>query len=475
MDSLDIRATVLVVDDEKSILDLAAAALEKAGHDVRCEMTMTDALRQVRSSDLDVVLTDLRIGDEDGLELCEQAIALRPDIPVVVMTGYSTIEAAIGALRAGAYDFITKPLEPEALEAAVRRAAEHRALTKEIERLRRQVEGPITDFGMVGRSPAMRRVFDLIDRIGDSDATVLITGESGTGKELVAKALHKQSRRGGPFVAINCAAMPAQLLESELFGHVKGAFTDAKRARDGLFVEAHGGTLFLDEIGEMDMAMQPKLLRALQERKARPVGAGQEKEFDTRIVAATNRDLEDDVEDGRFREDLYYRVNVVGIQLPPLRARGHDVLRLGQVFVEQFAENTGRNVTGISQPAAERLLEYDWPGNVRELENCMERAVTLARFEELTVEDLPERIRKYQSSRVIIDTQDPDEMPSLETLERRYVHRVLKVVGGNKTQAAKVLGVDRRTLYRKLERWEKKDQTELDAQRAKETISALED
>ncbi|MAQ16425.1 MAG: Fis family transcriptional regulator [Sandaracinus sp.] len=475
MDNEQLRATVLVVDDEKSILDLAQASLSKAGHDVKCEMTMADALRQVRSSDIDVVLTDLRIGEESGLELCEQAIALRPDIPVVVMTGYTTIDAAIGALRAGAYDFITKPLEPEALNAAVRRAGQHRELTQEVKRLRRQVEGPITDFGMVGRSPAMRRVFDLIDRIGDSDATVLITGESGTGKELVAKALHKQSRRDGPFIAINCAAMPATLLESELFGHVRGAFTDAKRSRDGLFVEASGGTLFLDEIGEMDMEMQPKLLRALQERKARPVGSGQERAFDTRIVAATNRDLEEEVSKGAFREDLFYRINVVGISLPPLRARGHDVLRLSQLFVEQFAKNTGRDVKGISQPAAERLLEYDWPGNVRELENCVERAVTLARFEELTVEDLPERIRKFQSSRVIIDTQDPSEMPTLETLERRYVHRVLKVVGGNKTQAAKVLGVDRRTLYRKLERWEQADQSELEEKRASETIATLED
>jgi len=475
VDNEQLRATVLVVDDEKSILDLAQASLSKAGHDVKCEMTMADALRQVRSSDIDVVLTDLRIGEESGLELCEQAIALRPDIPVVVMTGYTTIDAAIGALRAGAYDFITKPLEPEALNAAVRRAGQHRELTQEVKRLRRQVEGPITDFGMVGRSPAMRRVFDLIDRIGDSDATVLITGESGTGKELVAKALHKQSRRDGPFIAINCAAMPATLLESELFGHVRGAFTDAKRSRDGLFVEASGGTLFLDEIGEMDMEMQPKLLRALQERKARPVGSGQERAFDTRIVAATNRDLEEEVSKGAFREDLFYRINVVGISLPPLRARGHDVLRLSQLFVEQFAKNTGRDVKGISQPAAERLLEYDWPGNVRELENCVERAVTLARFEELTVEDLPERIRKFQSSRVIIDTQDPSEMPTLETLERRYVHRVLKVVGGNKTQAAKVLGVDRRTLYRKLERWEQADQSELEEKRASETIATLED
>ncbi len=449
---------VLIVDDEREILELAQHLLEREGYTVTTAATEEDGTRLAKAiDDLDLVLTDLRIGEGSGLKLCESVISGRPDIPVVVMTGYSTIDTAIGALRAGAYDYLGKPFNADALRASVKRATSHRELTAEVRRLRREVEGPALDFDMLGRSQPMREVFDLIDRIGDSNTTVLVSGESGTGKELAARALHKRSGRTGRFVAINCAAMPANLLESELFGHVKGAFTDAKGARQGLFLDANGGTLFLDEIGELDIELQPKLLRALQERTVRPVGGSEEKPFDTRIVTATNRDLEAEIAKGQFREDLYYRVNVVNIHLPPLRARGHDVLRLAQHFVTQFAESAGRAVQGLSEPAAERILAYDWPGNVRELQNCIERAVTLARFDQLTIDDLPEKVRSFESSRVVIDTQDPSEMPTLETLEKRYVRRVLRAVAGNKTQAAKVLGVDRRTLYRKLDRWGAQD------------------
>ncbi|HJK90772.1 MAG TPA: sigma-54 dependent transcriptional regulator [Polyangiaceae bacterium LLY-WYZ-15_(1-7)] len=467
---------ILVVDDEAEIRDLAEAALKKDGHTVKTATTQAEAERFVRNlGQLDVVLTDLRIGEDDGLEVCQSVLDIRPDVPVIVMTGYTSMDAAIGALRAGAWDFLPKPLELEPLRAAIRRATQHRALSQEVKRLRREVDGPVAEFDMVGRSPSMRRVFDLIERVGDSDATVLVTGESGTGKELVARALHRQSGREGRFVAVNCAAMPANLLESELFGHVRGAFTDAKRSREGLFIEADGGTLFLDEIGEMAPEMQAKLLRALQERKVRPVGSSQERAFDTRIIAATNRDLEDDVAEDRFREDLFYRINVVNVHLPPLRARGHDILRLAQRFVEDNAERMGRDVKGLSEPAAERLLAYDWPGNVRELENCIERAVTLARFEQITTDDLPERVRTHESSRLLVDTQDPSELPTLETLERRFVRKVLQVVGGNKTQAAKVLGIDRRTLYRKLARWEKQDKKarEREAQREQSSDDVL--
>jgi two-component system response regulator HydG len=291
-------------------------------------------------------------------------------------------------------------------------------------------------------------------RVIDGDAPVLITGESGTGKELVARAIHKRSERGeGPFIAVNCAAMPPNLLESELFGHVRGAFTDAKRSHDGLFVQASGGTLFLDEIGEMPLEMQPKLLRALEERSVRPIGGTQNVSFDTRIIAATNRDLETDVEDGRFREDLFYRIDVVRIHVPPLRSRGNDVLLLAQHFLERVASRAGKAVTGFTGAAAQRLLEYDWPGNVRELQNFIERAVTLTRFEEITVDDLPKKIRNYHASQMVIVGDDPEQLMSLEELERRYIQRVLKAVTGNKTQAARVLGLDRRTLYRKLKRY----------------------
>src|SRR5262249_31451078 len=291
-------------------------------------------------------------------------------------------------------------------------------------------------------------------RVSESDTSVLITGESGTGKEVVARALHQRSRRaGGPFVAINCAAMPETLLESELFGHEKGAFTDAKAKTLGLFVRASGGTLFLDEIGDMPLGLQPKLLRALQERKVRPVGGGGEVSFDARVIAATHRDLETAVDEKRFREDLYYRINVIHVPLPPLRARGNDVLILAQQFLHQFAAQSGKNVDGLSTAAAERLLSYHWPGNVRELSNSIERAVALTQFDRLQVEDLPEKVRDYRPSHIIVASEDASDLVSMEEVERRYVLRVLQAVGGNKTMAAQILGFDRKTLYRKLERY----------------------
>ncbi len=283
---------------------------------------------------------------------------------------------------------------------------------------------------------------------------MLITGESGTGKEVVARALHRHGRRQhGPFVAVNCAAMPEALLESELFGHARGAFTDARSARIGLFTQANGGTLLLDEIGDLPLALQPKLLRALQERTVRPVGGDAEVPFDVRLIATTNRDLETAVEEGRFREDVYFRINVIHIALPPLRARGADVLSLAQHFVARYATQTGKRVTGLSPAAAKRLLAYTWPGNVRELQNCIERAVALTQFEEIAVEDLPDKIQAHQPSHILIAGDDPTELGPLEAVERQYILRVMEAVGGNKTSAAQVLGIGRKTLYRKLEQY----------------------
>ncbi|AKQ69130.1 Response regulator of zinc sigma-54-dependent two-component system [Myxococcus hansupus] len=412
-----------------------------------------EALGLLAAEDFDVVLTDLRMPGMDGLALCERIALNRPDIPVVVVTAFGSLETAVAAIRAGAYDFVTKPIDVDALVLVLERAVQHRALREEVRRLRQEL-GRRDDSGtVVGESPAMKQAYALIDRVADLDSTVLITGESGTGKEVAARAVHTRGRRkDGPFVAINCAAMPEALLESELFGHAKGAFTDAKAARTGLFVQANGGTLFLDEVGELPLTLQPKLLRALQERTVRPVGGDTEVPFDARIVSATNRDLELAVEEDRFREDLYYRLNVIGVELPPLRARGNDVLALSQRFIEQFASRTGKRVLGPSPAAAQRLLAYGWPGNVRELQNCLERAVALTSFEELTVDDLPERVRNYSQPRVVPETQDASELVTLEELERRYIHRVLEAVGGSRTLAARILGVDRKTLYRKLER-----------------------
>jgi two-component system response regulator HydG len=447
------KGQVLVVDDEQETCDLLEMSLSRHGFKVTSSTNAQKALDLVADQEFDVVLTDLSMPEMSGLELCERVLGTRPNMPVVVITGQGSLETAIGAIRVGAYDFITKPVDPKLLFLSVSRAIQHRRLQDEVKRLREAVENGEAE-SIVGQSTAMRRVYELINRVGESDASVLIHGETGTGKELIARAIHGRSRRtDGPFVAINCAAVPHALLESELFGHARGAFTDAKVQRTGLFLQASGGTLFLDEIGELPLDVQPKLLRALQERKVRPVGANQEIPFDARIVAASNRNLEDEVYEKRFREDLYYRINVVKIDVPPLRERGGDVLHLAHHFLKSFAKRNLKPTLELSTTAAEKLMAYNWPGNVRELENCMEHAVALARFDQITVEDLPEKIRAYRAERFVVAANDPTEIVTMDELERRYVLRVLSLVGGNKSRAAQVLGFDRRTLYRKLERY----------------------
>ncbi|MGB5683109.1 MAG: sigma-54 dependent transcriptional regulator [Polyangiales bacterium] len=445
---------VLVVDDDRSMCELMQAALEKRGHEVEACTRGAEALERISNRDFGAVVTDLNLEKMSGLDICKYVTENRPEVPVLVVTAFGDMSSAIAAIRAGAYDFLNKPLEMEALHLAVDRAIQHRRLRDEVKRLTEEVGHARTAGELVGKSGTMRKVYELIHRVSNTDSSVLLSGESGTGKELVARALHSQSDRANrPFIAINCAAVPANLLESELFGHVRGAFTDAKTSRKGLFERAHGGTVLLDEIGEMPMAMQPTLLRVLQERRLRPVGGSTEISFDTRILAATNRDLESDVEEGRFREDLFYRLNVVEIHVPPLRTRGNDILQLAQHFVDVLSKRMGKPVEGITAEAAKKLLDYDWPGNVRELENAIERAVTLTRFDRITVEDLPERIGAYQSTRINPIDVDAEQVLPLEELEKRYIERVLKVVGGNKTRAARLLGLDRRTLYRKLERY----------------------
>lgn len=448
------QGRVLIVDDDQSMCELLQAGLKRRGFDPVYRTSADEALRLLDTDDFAVAITDLHMQGIGGIEVCQRIAENRPDMPVVVITAFGSMETAIAAIRAGAYDFVTKPFELEQLGLTVERAVRHRALQDEVKRLRLAVTESRKFDDMVGKSRPMAEVFDLLSRVAETEATVLITGESGTGKELIARALHNRGRRReGPFVAVNCAAMPETLLEGELFGHVKGAFTDAKSARTGLFVTASDGTLFLDEIGEMPMGMQVKLLRALQERVVRPIGGNVEVPFNTRIVAATNRDLESEVAEGRFREDLFYRINVVRVHVPPLRSRGSDILILAQHFLDRFAKQNAKNVLGISSPAAEKLMSYHWPGNVRELQNCIERAVALTRFDQIVVEDLPEKIRDHKTSRVIVDSEDPAELLPMDEVERRYILRVLEAVGGNKTQAAQVLGFDRKTLYRKLERY----------------------
>lgn len=442
---------ILCIDDDPDQLELLETALHRLGYGVVTNSSPTEALTQLASSHFDAVITDLGMGEMDGLELCQRVVATQPDVPVVVLTGAGSMETAMAALRVGAYDFLTKPIDSKLLGVSASRAVQHSKLRTQLRALKLAVGGSREEHGLIGSSPPMRALMELIARVGATDVSIVIQGETGTGKELVARAVHAASaRRAGPFVALNCAAVPPNLLESELFGHSRGAFTDATSARQGLFAEASGGSLFLDEIGEMPLEMQTKLLRALQERKVRPVGANTEVGFDARIITATHRDLEAEVDQQRFRQDLYYRINVVRIDVPALRERGNDVLTLATHFLRAACERSGRGAMQFAAQTAERLLAYDWPGNVRELENCIERAVALARFDHITVEDLPERIRAYRADRFDMAVNAVEELISIDELEKRYIERALKLLGGNKARAAQLLGLDRRTLYRKL-------------------------
>jgi two-component system response regulator HydG len=446
--------SVLWVDDDSSAQEVLTSAMKRRGFALTWKTSGAEALQALAEQDFDVMVTDLHMPNMDGLALCERVVASRPALPVVVITGFGNLEASIGAIRAGAYDFIAKPLDIEFVRMTLVRAVQYSSLREEVQRLRQTTGKAVDVTTLRGSSSEIEKVRRLIDRISDSNAIVLISGESGTGKELVAQALHNRSRHAaGPFIAINCAAMPEALLESELFGHVKGAFTDARTARRGLFLKANGGTLFLDEIGEMPVGVQAKLLRALQERKVRAVGGDAEEAYDARIITASNRDLEDEVRERRFREDLFYRIDVVRVVLPTLRARGNDVLVLAQHFIKRYAAQAGKQVTGMSASVAQKLLAYAWPGNVRELQNCIERAVAFAQFAVLEIDDLPEHVLNFRSSNLEVPGLGPTEMLTMDEVERRYILRVLGQTRGSKTAAASVLGFDRRTLHRKLERW----------------------
>jgi two-component system response regulator HydG len=446
---------ILFVDDDQDQCETFRELLSAKGYEVRVTTSPEEAIALAGREDFDVILTDLGMPDLSGIGLCTRMLGIRPDVPIIVVTGHGNLEAAVSAIRAGASDFVTKPVDPKLLCLSIERVVRSRRLENEVKRLREATCEAAPTSGMTGCSAGMKRVEDLITRLGPSDISVLIQGETGTGKELVARAIHAASdRRKGPFVAINCAAVPASLLESELFGHARGAFTDAKTAREGLFVRASGGTLFLDEIGEMPLEMQPKLLRALQERTVRPVGSDVDVPFDTRVVAATHRVLEIEIEEKRFREDLYYRINVVRVDVPPLRERDTDILELAHHFLRRAAERMHKGEIKISPQVATLLLAYDWPGNVRELENCVERASALARLDHLSAEDLPDRIRNYKPDRFVLSVDEPAGILPLEEIDRRYILRALKLLSGNKTRAADLLQIDRRTLYRRLERYE---------------------
>jgi DNA-binding NtrC family response regulator len=449
---------VLVVDDDAAFCRFVSDGLGREGFEVRAVNSPELAFAAIAEQDFDAAIVDVNMPQMNGLDLSRRILDQRPDVPIIVATAFGSMDTAISAIRAGAYDFVTKPFEIEQLAVAVERACQHRQLHEEVRRLRQVVTAAPPFSDILGESAPVRRLCGLIDAAAQTDSTVLIVGESGTGKELVARSLHDRGpRKDEPFVAMNCAAMSESLLESELFGHARGAFTDAKNARVGLFVKAGSGTLFLDEIGDMPAGMQAKLLRALEARMVRPVGSDNEVPFRARVIAATNRDLETEIEEGRFRQDLYFRVNVIRIPVPPLRARAGDILLLAQTFATKLARKINKNVTGLSAAAAERLLAYSWPGNVRELQNAIERAVALTQFEEIVVEDLPKAIREFKRPPLLPSGDDSTDFLPMHEVERRYILRVLDATGGNKTTAAQILGFDRRTMYRKLERFEKKE------------------
>ena len=447
MDKL--KGRILVVDDDPEMCRLLSDVLTEEGHTAETANTGQEALTKL-SDEIDLVITDLRLKEMKGLELMHQIKQQQPGVSVIIITAFGTVESAIEAMKLGAYDYIPKPFKMAELVVVVQKALQEGALRREVIRLRRERGKEYQFSNIIGKSKAMQAVFDLIRRIADSSSNLLVTGESGTGKELVAKAIHFNSpRKDRPFIPVNCAAIPETLLESELFGHVRGAFTDAKGDKAGLFEEAAGGTLFLDEISELPMSLQAKLLRVLQDKVIRRVGSNKQAKVDVRVIAASNSDLDEEVKQHRFRGDLFYRLNVIQIQLPPLRGRTEDILALADHFLKKYQQENGKAIIEISETALSLLVRYPWPGNVRELENAMERAVILARGNQILPEDLPSTITGGQNDYVSLEKALQQQL-TLDELEREYIARVLEQTGGNKYQAAHLLGIDRKTLYRKL-------------------------
>jgi two-component system response regulator HydG len=449
------RPTVLVVDDESGILDSLRILLKNSGFTASVALGGKAALDQLDKTEPDIVLTDIRMPDVSGLDVLDAVRTRDTQTPVILMTAQAELRTAIEAVNRGAFYYILKPFSNDDLVAIVRRAAEARRLRTENLQLKREIRR--RDWRSRGRPIGMSRPFvevlQLAEQVAPTDSTVLVLGESGTGKEVVARYIHELSERSdGPFVSINCGALPETLLESELFGHVKGSFTGAVRDKEGLFAAARGGTFFLDEIAEMTPATQVKLLRVLQEREALPVGGTEPIQVDVRVIAATNRDLDDEMRAGRFRSDLYYRLNVIALHLPPLRDRSEDIPRFAEACLERMGQERNTTPRRLSAGALDVLLAYDWPGNVRELENALEHAVLVSGSEEIAAEALPERVRVPRAAPLISDRPPPN--PTLEAVERAYILWVLQAEGGNKTRTAEVLGIDPSTLYRKLTRYE---------------------
>ncbi|MEJ7598578.1 MAG: sigma-54 dependent transcriptional regulator [Kofleriaceae bacterium] len=446
-------ASILVVEDDAAMRDLLTEELTDAGFDVEAAGGASGGLELARLQRFDLIITDLRMPEMDGFDLIRGVMALPQPPHVVMITAFGSIETAIRAVKLGAYDYITKPFEIEELLLVADKALGERALRSKVARLQREVEERFGFDNIIAKSQAMRDVLALVARIAPSTASVLVTGESGTGKELIARAIHYNSARAtGPFVGVNLAAVPEGLIESELFGHKKGAFTDARADRNGLFVEADCGTIFLDEIGELALPLQAKLLRVLQEHEVRPLGATKNQRVDVRVVAATNKNLDTMLADGSFREDLYYRLNVIHLDLPPLRSRPEDVVPLAEhVLANLGARQTPPRRMRLAPDAQHLLLAYHWPGNVRELMNVLERGVALCQGEMISDEDLPPQVREKRPADFL--GAAVARRMTMGELEQEFIERVLEDEAGNKTRAAQRLGLDRKTLYRKLDEY----------------------
>lgn len=439
------KVNVLVVDNDQEMVDLLMEYLSREGYAVEAARSGQDALGRLDEIPFDVVVSDLKMEGVDGMGVLKAVKGVRPETPVILITAFGTIESAIEAIREGAFHYLTKPFKLGELKVTIERALEDRRLRQENRLLRREVEGRYRFGNIIGKSRRMQELFELIPTVAASVSNVLILGESGTGKELIAKAIHYHSpRKERPFLPINCAALPEQLLESELFGHVKGAFTGAYVSRKGLIEEAEGGTLFLDEVGDLPLSLQAKLLRVLQDREVRPVGGRESVKVDVRLITATNRDLRRMVGEGAFRDDLYYRLAVIPIHLPPLRERPEDLLLLVEHFLKKYAAASGKAVPEISQEALGLLLKQPWRGNVRELENVIEAAVALAKGPIIDASDLTPLLS------ATMEKPSEELLVTLRELESGYIAKVLERTGGSKKEAAKILGISRKTLYRKL-------------------------
>ena len=447
------KTRILVVDDEVSHLQMLDAVLSAEGYEIHRAGDGQEAIGLVEERFYDLLLMDVRMSKVGGIEALKAIKKISPGIPVIIMTAYASVNTAVDALKSGAYDYLTKPLDIEELKMLVKKALHHRKLEQENVYLKERLGDRFDFSNIIGRSPAMQDLFETVALVAPSEATVLIVGESGTGKELIANAIHQNSpRTNRPFIKVNCAALPETLLESELFGHEKGAFTGALARKQGRFQLAHTGSIFLDEVGEMTPTTQTKILRVLQEREFEPLGSTQTVKVDTRVIAATNKNLVEEIQQGNFREDLYYRLNVVTLQVPPLRERREDISLLADFFLKQYAEKNRRLIKGFTPRAMDLLIRHNWPGNVRELENVVERAVIMARGDLISQGELPDTIRGLDAE-IEKAEMDLSSGRSLKEVERDMILRTLEDTGGNRTRAAEILGISRRTLQLKLKEY----------------------